>query len=94
MPPSADDQIYEDFNFECQMPAAIDWLKFLVYAAALWYVSTLVIGPVVSCMIARPLWIAEMGRQLYYFNEKEEIIKKTAGPTERVKIQVDSDNAV
>ena len=70
-------------------------VDFLVYATGLWYFFVhLTIGPIIRTQVSKRLWLAEMGRLLYFYNEdldqESEYTEKFEYKSDKkVKIQID-----
>ena len=72
-----------------------DLIDFIVYATGLWYFFVqLTIGPIIRTQVSKRLWLAEMGRLLYFYNEdldkESEYTEKFEYESDKkVKIQID-----
>jgi hypothetical protein len=63
-------------------------IDFIIYASALWYfIVQLSLGPLVRAHISKKLWIAEMGRLLFFYNDE---LGKELNLTEKVDYKSDA----
>lgn len=79
-------------SFECKPQSEFDIADFLVYLFVAWYIiANCFVGPIIKSKIARPLWFAELGRQLFYYDKNQDntIDAVRANPGAKVKINVD-----
>lgn len=63
-------------------------LDFLIYASSLWYFFVqLSLGPFIRTYISKKLWIAEMGRLLFFYNDE---LGKELDLTEKLEYKTDT----
>ena len=90
----------QDIQLQCESEAIpFEILDFVVYCVAIWWIfSNMLIGPVIRSKIARPLWLAELGRLLFYYDKNLDntmgAIRNPENNGQKVKVQLDEGGIV
>ena len=63
-------------------------IDFIIYICGLWYFFTeLTLGPLIRTYVSKKLWIAEMGRSLFFYNDE---LGKELDMTEKLEYKTDT----